>query len=223
MSSGWGPIVIEYYPGSEGIGFCVIGLQEWLAIRGSVGRSLWRGAHRRRRRQGAAGRRGGRGLVRDARASSTTTTRPRRPRPTTTGVVHPRRHRLSRHGGLSLSHRPGVEHDHLRRGQRVPAGGRGRPGPPLRPSPMWPSSACPTPTPWGRPCGPSSTWPQGVTPDDALADEPTTSVCRDRIAHSQVPPVGGVRRRPPPPAEGEARQAPAASTPTTTCTRPRTP
>jgi acyl-CoA synthetase (AMP-forming)/AMP-acid ligase II len=35
-----GPIVHEYYAGSEGVGFCVIGPQEWLAHPGSVGKSL---------------------------------------------------------------------------------------------------------------------------------------------------------------------------------------
>ncbi len=35
-----GPVVYEYYSGSEGIGFCVIGPEEWLAHPGSVGRSL---------------------------------------------------------------------------------------------------------------------------------------------------------------------------------------
>jgi long-chain acyl-CoA synthetase len=35
-----GPIVHEYYSGSEGVGFCAIGSEEWLAHPGSVGRSL---------------------------------------------------------------------------------------------------------------------------------------------------------------------------------------
>jgi acyl-CoA synthetase (AMP-forming)/AMP-acid ligase II len=35
-----GPIVHEYYSGSEGAGFCAIGPEEWLAHPGSVGRSL---------------------------------------------------------------------------------------------------------------------------------------------------------------------------------------
>lgn len=38
-----GPIVHEFYSGSEGIGFCCIGPEEWLAHPGSVGRSM-RGA-----------------------------------------------------------------------------------------------------------------------------------------------------------------------------------
>jgi acyl-CoA synthetase (AMP-forming)/AMP-acid ligase II len=35
-----GPVVYEYYSGSEGAGFCAIGPDEWLAHPGSVGRSL---------------------------------------------------------------------------------------------------------------------------------------------------------------------------------------
>ena len=40
-----GPIVHEYYSGSEGVGFCAIGPEEWLAHPGSVGRSLLGGVH----------------------------------------------------------------------------------------------------------------------------------------------------------------------------------
>jgi long-chain acyl-CoA synthetase len=35
-----GPILYEYYSGSEGVGFCAIGPEEWLAHPGSVGRSM---------------------------------------------------------------------------------------------------------------------------------------------------------------------------------------
>jgi len=40
-----GPIVYEYYSGSEGAGFCAIGPEEWLAHPGSVGTSLLGTAH----------------------------------------------------------------------------------------------------------------------------------------------------------------------------------
>jgi acyl-CoA synthetase (AMP-forming)/AMP-acid ligase II len=40
MIDWWGPILYEYYAGSEGNGFCAIGPEEWLAHPGSVGRSL---------------------------------------------------------------------------------------------------------------------------------------------------------------------------------------
>ncbi len=40
-----GPIVYEFYSGSEGSGFCAIGPEEWLAHPGSVGRSLMGAVH----------------------------------------------------------------------------------------------------------------------------------------------------------------------------------
>ena len=40
MIDWWGPIVGEYYAGTEGNGFCAISAQEWLTHRGSVGRNL---------------------------------------------------------------------------------------------------------------------------------------------------------------------------------------
>lgn len=40
-----GPIVHEYYSGSEGVGFCAIGSEEWLAHPGSVGRSMMGAVH----------------------------------------------------------------------------------------------------------------------------------------------------------------------------------
>ena len=40
MIDWWGPIIFEYYAGSEGNGFVAITSQEWLAHKGSVGRGL---------------------------------------------------------------------------------------------------------------------------------------------------------------------------------------
>ena len=40
MIAWWGPIVHEYYAGTEGNGFCTISATEWLAHKGSVGRGL---------------------------------------------------------------------------------------------------------------------------------------------------------------------------------------
>ncbi len=40
-----GPVVYEYYSGSEGVGFCAIDSEEWLAHPGSVGRSLMGEVH----------------------------------------------------------------------------------------------------------------------------------------------------------------------------------
>jgi acyl-CoA synthetase (AMP-forming)/AMP-acid ligase II len=40
MIDWWGPVIYEYYAGTEGNGFCAITSQEWLAHPGSVGKSL---------------------------------------------------------------------------------------------------------------------------------------------------------------------------------------
>jgi len=41
MIDWWGPILHEYYAGTEGNGFCAINSEDWLAHRGSVGRALF--------------------------------------------------------------------------------------------------------------------------------------------------------------------------------------
>lgn len=45
MIEWWGPIVHEYYAGTEGNGFCAISAAEWLARPGSVGRNLTSQTH----------------------------------------------------------------------------------------------------------------------------------------------------------------------------------
>lgn len=40
MIDWWGPVLYEYYGGTEGIGYCLISSQEWLQHPGSVGRSV---------------------------------------------------------------------------------------------------------------------------------------------------------------------------------------
>ncbi len=40
MIAWWGPILTEYYAGTEGNGFCAINSTDWLAHKGSVGRAL---------------------------------------------------------------------------------------------------------------------------------------------------------------------------------------
>jgi long-chain acyl-CoA synthetase len=40
MIEWWGPVIYEYYAGTEGNGFCAITSQEWLAHPGSVGKAL---------------------------------------------------------------------------------------------------------------------------------------------------------------------------------------
>ncbi len=45
MIAWWGPIVNEYYAGSEGIGMTMIGAADWLAHPGSVGRAIYGTLH----------------------------------------------------------------------------------------------------------------------------------------------------------------------------------
>jgi acyl-CoA synthetase (AMP-forming)/AMP-acid ligase II len=40
MIEWWGPIIYEYYAGTEGNGFCAINSEEWLGHKGSVGKPL---------------------------------------------------------------------------------------------------------------------------------------------------------------------------------------
>jgi long-chain acyl-CoA synthetase len=40
MIDWWGPVLFEYYAGTEGIGACSISSEEWLAHKGSVGRAI---------------------------------------------------------------------------------------------------------------------------------------------------------------------------------------
>jgi long-chain acyl-CoA synthetase len=40
MMAWWGPVIHEYYAGTEGNGFCSVGPQDWLAKPGTVGRAL---------------------------------------------------------------------------------------------------------------------------------------------------------------------------------------
>jgi long-chain acyl-CoA synthetase len=45
MLDWWGPIIREYYAGSEGTGFCTISSEEWLTHRGSVGKNVMGSIH----------------------------------------------------------------------------------------------------------------------------------------------------------------------------------
>src|SRR5271165_3349882 len=40
MLQWWGPIIHEYYSGSESIGMCAIGPEEWMRHQGSVGKAV---------------------------------------------------------------------------------------------------------------------------------------------------------------------------------------
>ncbi len=83
----FGPIIHEYYAGTEGNGFVYCNSQDWLAHRGTVGKAILGVVHivGGRRRRGAH-RRVGHGLLRGGarpRPSSTTTTPRRRRAPAT--------------------------------------------------------------------------------------------------------------------------------------------
>lgn len=45
MIEWWGPVIYEYYAASEGVGFTLIGSEDWLKHRGSVGRALFGEPH----------------------------------------------------------------------------------------------------------------------------------------------------------------------------------
>ncbi|MFC7610945.1 AMP-binding protein [Teichococcus aestuarii] len=89
MIDWWGPILVEYYAGSESIGGTVIDSHDWLRRPGSVGRALEcrlhilgpEGRSCRPARSAASGSREG--------PPSATTTRPRRPPPPSTARAAP--------------------------------------------------------------------------------------------------------------------------------------
>ena len=89
------------------------------------------GAHPRRGGPGGARRRGGHHLLRGhrRRADLRVPQRPGQDRGQLPGrrVQHARRHRQARRRRLPLPHRPQGQHDHLRRGEHLPAGDRERP------------------------------------------------------------------------------------------------
>ena len=90
MFDWWGPIIYEYYGGTELNGLTFAGPQDWLAHPGTVGRADHRGpAHLRRGRHRAARRRGRDRSTSSSRTASSSTTRttPRRSPPSIPG--HP--------------------------------------------------------------------------------------------------------------------------------------
>ena len=80
MIEWWGPIINEYYAGSEGNGFCAIGTEQWLAHPGSVGMPMMGTIHiLDEDGDELPDRRGRADLVRVASCGSSTTTTRRRP------------------------------------------------------------------------------------------------------------------------------------------------
>jgi len=45
MIEWWGPVINEYYAGTEGSGFCAVAAEDWLAHKGTVGRPLFGAVH----------------------------------------------------------------------------------------------------------------------------------------------------------------------------------
>ena len=147
MIEWWGPVLYEYYAGTEANGFTSISSEDWLAHKGSVGQ-----------RPGSA------------RSTSSTTTASELPpgepggvyfagtgdlrvpqrsredgrRAHRAGLVDDRRRRLPRRGGLPLPHRPQGRHDHLGRREHLSPGSGERARHPSRSWSTWRSSAFPT-------------------------------------------------------------------------------
>ena len=128
MIEWWGPILIEYYAGSEGNGVTVSTSQQWLTHRGTVGRAVV-GKVKILDENDQELPTGQIGTVyfADAPVFSYHNDPDKTKRAyNAQGLVDARRRRLSRRRGLSLSHRPQVLHDHFRRREHLSAGNRGR-------------------------------------------------------------------------------------------------
>ena len=127
MIDWWGPIILEYYGATEGMGFTACDSAEWLAHPGTVGKRAVRRASRARRRDArGSDRRDRQALVQDRLAVRIfqRSGEDRRGELARRHDEHGRRHRLCRRGRLRLSHRPRSVHDHLRRRQHLSAGMR---------------------------------------------------------------------------------------------------
>ena len=133
MLDWWGPILYEYYAGTELNGFTHCGPDEWLAHPGTVGKSILGVIHicDEDGNELPAGRAGHRllrtpdGCLRVPQGSRKD---PGRPASGARQLVGLGRRRLPGRRGLPLPHGPRDVHDHLRRGQHLPAGDRGRDG-----------------------------------------------------------------------------------------------
>ena len=127
MLDWWGPIIHEYYAGSEGNGLCAIGPEEWLAHPGSVGRSLGGTVHVLDE-DGVELPPGEPGQI---WFESGVTFEYHNDAEKTAAAFNDRRWSslgdvgLPRRRGLPVPDRPHLAHDHLGRGQHLPAGGRG--------------------------------------------------------------------------------------------------
>ena len=121
MIEWWGPVIYEYYAGTEGNGFCAIKSEEWLAHPGSVGKSLLGELHivgedgnecaDRRTGHDLFRQRSGIFLPQRSEEDGRSAQRQR--------LVDARRRRLRRQGRLPLSDRPQGLHDHLGRREHL--------------------------------------------------------------------------------------------------------
>ena len=127
MLDWWGPIVDEYYSSSEGAGITFISADDWVKHPGSVGKPLLGVAHILDENGDERTRGPGRpDLLRHGRSRFRLPQRSRQdrrvPRPARLGDR--RRRRISQRGRLPVPDRPQAPHDHLGRGEHLPAGGR---------------------------------------------------------------------------------------------------
>ena len=124
-----GPIVHEFYSGSEGAGLCYIGPEDWLAHPGSVGKSMTGAIHI----VGDDGDELPVGEEGEVWFETNRTFEYHRDPEKTKARLGParvelaRRRRPGRRGRLPVPHRPGLEHDHQRRREHLPPRDRGRP------------------------------------------------------------------------------------------------
>ena len=129
MIEWFGPVIHEYYAGTEGNGFVYCNSEMWLAHEGTVGTPInVLAAHRATTREGRC-RRVDSGTVYfeggaefEYHNDPEKTKGSRHPK----GWSHARRRRLPRRRQLPVPHRPQGVHDHHRRRERLPAGGRER-------------------------------------------------------------------------------------------------
>ncbi len=191
MIEWWGPIIHEYYAGTEGNGFVYCNSEQWLAHPGTVGMPLGCTIHicDDDGEERAAGRDAARSTSRAGSAfeyhndpDKTPVVAPPE------GLEHARRRRLRRRRRLPVPHRPQGVHDHLGRREHLPAGGRERAHHASRRCSTSPCSACPT-TSSAKRSRPSSS-PSSCRP---TTRRPTRSrreliaFCRSQLADVKCP------------------------------------
>ena len=127
MIEWWGPVIIEYYAATEGIGYTTCDSARVAGPQGH-GRAVQarRAAHPRRRVQRGPERHAGHDLVRVAGRAQLLEGPGEDEGGDDAGREdeHDRRRRLRRRRRLAVPHRPQVVHDHLRRREHLPAGDR---------------------------------------------------------------------------------------------------